>query len=72
LFRKNEYTARLFGPGVVVAEKYLLGKDKREWKAEAMNTTNWLALISFMAGLMAPSAGWTQDQAEGKTLYVAY
>jgi mono/diheme cytochrome c family protein len=37
-----------------------------------MNTTNWLALISFMAGLMAPSAGWTQDQAEGKTLYVAY
>jgi mono/diheme cytochrome c family protein len=25
-----------------------------------------------MAGLMAPSAGWTQDQAEGKTLYVAY
>ena len=37
-----------------------------------MNTTNWLALISFIAGLMAPSAGWTQDQAEGKTLYVAY
>lgn len=37
-----------------------------------MNTTNWLALISFMAGMMAPSAGWTQDQAEGKTLYVAY
>ena len=37
-----------------------------------MNTTNWLALISFIAGLMAPSAGWTRDQAEGKTLYVAY
>jgi len=37
-----------------------------------MNTTNWLALISFMAGLMAPSTVWAQDQAEGKKLYVAY
>src|SRR5690349_19990335 len=37
-----------------------------------MNTTNLLATFSLLAGLMAPSTGWTQDQAEGKMLYVTY
>ncbi len=37
-----------------------------------MNTTNLLVTISLLAGLMAPSAGWGQDQAEGKKLYVTY
>lgn len=37
-----------------------------------MSTTNWLAMISLVAGLMAPSPVWAQDQAEGKKLYVTY
>ena len=37
-----------------------------------MDTTNWLAMISLVAGLIAPSAVWAQDQAEGKKLYVSY
>lgn len=37
-----------------------------------MDTTNWLAMISLVAGLIAPSAVWAQDQAEGKKLYVTY
>jgi len=57
LFRKNEYTARLFGPGVVVAEKYLLGKDKREWKAEA-NEYDKLAGSDFFYGRFDGAVCW--------------
>ena len=37
-----------------------------------MNTTNWLAVVSLVAGLIPPSASWAQNQAEGKKLYVIY
>jgi mono/diheme cytochrome c family protein len=37
-----------------------------------MNTAELLATISLLAGLMAPSTGWTQDPPEGKKLYVTY
>ena len=37
-----------------------------------MHTTNWLAMISLVTGLMAPSVVWAQDQAEGKKLYLTY
>jgi mono/diheme cytochrome c family protein len=37
-----------------------------------MNITKLVASLSLFAGLIAPSAGWAQDQAEGKKLYVTY
>jgi mono/diheme cytochrome c family protein len=37
-----------------------------------MNTTNRVAIISLVVGLIASSAVWAQDQAEGKKLYVTY
>ena len=37
-----------------------------------MNTTNWLAMIPLMAGLMAPTVVWAQDRAEGKKLDLTY
>lgn len=57
---------------VVVPEKYLLGKTSNLQRRRQMNTTNFLVTIFLLAGLMAPSTGWTQDQGEGKKLYVTY